>query len=114
MTGPIAVALDVATVLVLLGLVCACGRLLLGPTRADRVVAVDLVTVLLVALASLSALRFDDSVYLDIGLTLALVGFLATVAFARYVEREPPTEASPDGGPESAPPRTDDAGRAAP
>lgn len=114
MTGPIAVALDVATVLVLLGLVCACGRLLLGPTRADRVVAVDLVTVLLVALASLSALRFDDSVYLDIGLTLALVGFLATVAFARYVECEPPTEASPDGGPESAPPRTDDAGRAAP
>lgn len=82
-------ALDIAYLLTLLGLVTASIRLFLGPSRADRIVALDLITVLLVAIASLSALRFDDAAYLDLGLTLALVGFLATVAFARYVDREP-------------------------
>ena len=81
-------ALDVATALTLIGLVAACVRLFLGPSRSDRVVALDLITVLLIAISSLAALRFDDAAYLDLGLTLALVGFLATVAFARYVESE--------------------------
>ena len=82
-------ALFIATLLTLIGLAAACGRLFLGPSRADRVVALDLITVLLVAIAALAALRFDDGAYLDLGLTLALIGFLATVAFARYVELEP-------------------------
>ena len=82
-------ALDIATGLTLIGLVAASVRLYLGPSRSDRVVALDLITVLLIAIASLAALRFDDAAYLDLGLTLALVGFLATVAFARYVESEP-------------------------
>ena len=99
-------ALDVATLLTLVGLVAASVRLYLGPSRSDRVVALDLITVLLVAIASLAALRFDDAAYLDLGLTLALVGFLATVAFARYVESEPaggnpaPDEPGEPDGPE--------------
>lgn len=99
-------ALDIATVLTLIGLVATSVRLYLGPSRADRVVALDLLTVLLIAIAALAALRFDDEAYLDLGLTLALVGFLATVAFARYVESEPAREAAPaadaDAGDESA------------
>jgi len=82
-------ALDVATALTLLGLVAASVRLFLGPSRSDRIVALDLITVLLIAISALAALRFDEAAYLDLGLTLALVGFLATVAFARYVESEP-------------------------
>jgi len=92
-----ATALDIATALTLIGLVAACIRLYLGPSRSDRVVALDLITVLLIAISSLAALRFDNAAYLDLGLTLALVGFLATVAFARYLEsspvdRTPPTD----------------------
>ena len=106
-------ALDVATLLTLIGLVAASVRLYLGPSRSDRVVALDLITVLLVAIASLAALRFDDSAYLDLGLTLALVGFLATVAFARYVESEPvggnpaPDEPGEPDGPERPVAHTD-------
>ena len=95
MTVILDAALDIATVLTLIGLVATSVRLYLGPSRADRVVALDLLTVLLIAIAALAALRFDDEAYLDLGLTLALVGFLATVAFARYVESEPARE-SPD------------------
>ena len=47
-------------------------RLALGPTLADRVVA----------------LRSGDGAFLDVALVLALVGFLATVALARFAERQ--------------------------
>jgi multisubunit Na+/H+ antiporter MnhF subunit len=62
-------------------------RLVLGPTLADRVVALDLVTMILVVLLTLFALSVDNGHYLDAAIALALVGFLATVAFARYIER---------------------------
>lgn len=72
-----------------IGGLAGCVRLVLGPSLADRVVSLDLVTVLLIAIAALLALKTGEAVYLDLGLALALVGFLATVAFARYAERRP-------------------------
>jgi|GEM_PF-71038 len=82
-------ALLIAFVLVALGLLATVIRLLLGPSRADRVVALDLITVQLVALSALLALSSDDTAFMDVGLVLALIGFLATVAFARYLESGP-------------------------
>ena len=89
MSDFVSLALTIALPLTLIGLIATCARLFLGPSRADRVVSLDLLTVLLAATAALAALRFDNPAYLDISLTLALIGFLATVAFARYVESEP-------------------------
>lgn len=79
-------ALNIAMLLTVVGLVCACIRLIIGPSRADRVVALDLITVLLVAIAAQLAIQYKVAAYLDLGLAIALVGFLATVAFARYIE----------------------------
>lgn len=81
-------AITLAYALTAFGLVTGCIRMFKGPTAADRVVALDLITILLVAISSLLALQLDNSVYLDLGLALALVGFLATVAFARYLEAD--------------------------
>lgn len=79
-------SINIALALTVVGLVAACIRMYLGPTAADRIVALDLVTILLIAITSLFALQLDNAAYLDLGLALALVGFLATVAFARYLE----------------------------
>ncbi|MFK7858537.1 MAG: monovalent cation/H+ antiporter complex subunit F [Granulosicoccus sp.] len=79
-------SISIAISLTAVGLVAGCIRMFKGPTAADRIVALDLVTILLVAITSLLALQLDNSAYLDLGLALALVGFLATVAFARYLE----------------------------
>ena len=75
-----------ALALTSIGLIAGCIRMFIGPTAADRVVCLDFLTILLVAITSLLALELDNSAYLDLGLALALVGFLATVAFARYLE----------------------------
>ena len=90
----IASALTIAMVLTVIGMVAASIRLILGPSRADRVVALDLITIMLVAIAAQLSLFYEEAAYLDLGLAIALIGFLATVAFARYIENAPQTPAA--------------------
>lgn len=62
-------------------------RLLRGPTLADRVVALDMLALLGIAFIGITAIASEEYAYLDVAIALALVGFLATVAFARYIYR---------------------------
>jgi len=62
-------------------------RLARGPSLPDRVVALDLLAVIAIAFSVLAAIASDVSAYLDVAIVLALVAFLATVAFARFAER---------------------------
>ncbi len=89
LTGLMAIAVDLATILLILAFVLTSVRLVLGPTLPDRVVALDLLTMLIVAFLALFALATGIGAYLDAAVALALVGFLATVAFARFIDRAP-------------------------
>jgi multicomponent Na+:H+ antiporter subunit F len=62
-------------------------RLVRGPTLPDRVVALDLMGVLAVGMLAAYAVATDQPGLMDPATVLALVGFLGTVAFARYLER---------------------------
>lgn len=62
-------------------------RLARGPSLSDRVIALDLIAVLAVGLIVMVAFEADQPVFLDAAIVLALVAFLGTVAFARYLER---------------------------
>ncbi|WP_410218758.1 monovalent cation/H+ antiporter complex subunit F [Paracoccus sp. (in: a-proteobacteria)] len=73
--------------LVILGVALAAIRLVRGPTLADRIVALDMMTVQLVSFGGLAALQANSAAFLDVAVVLALVGFLATVCLARYLER---------------------------
>ena len=81
-------AVQVAFVMVMGGVVLAFLRLIKGPSLPDRVVALDTMTVLIVAFCGLFALQSGVSAFLDVAVVLALIGFLATVALARFVERK--------------------------
>ncbi|MEQ8367059.1 MAG: cation:proton antiporter [Roseicyclus sp.] len=80
-------ALDVSFVMVMLGVAFAFIRLILGPSLPDRVVALDMMTVLIVSFCGLYAILSGDTAFVDVAIVLALIGFLATVALARFVER---------------------------
>ncbi|NJO21641.1 MAG: cation:proton antiporter [Sphingomonadales bacterium] len=80
-------AVDSTFVLLLLAMVLAFIRLARGPSLPDRVVALDLLTVLAVAFCALFAIASGEPAFLDVAIALALVAFLATVAFARFAER---------------------------
>jgi multicomponent Na+:H+ antiporter subunit F len=81
-------AATVSFAFILIGFACALWRVMRGPSLADRVVALDLVTLLAVAFLGVFAVASREAAFLDVAITLALVGFLATLAFARYAERK--------------------------
>ena len=74
-------------IMVMLSLAIAFIRLAKGPTLADRVVALDMMTVTIIAVCGVVVVGTGEAALLDVALVLALVGFLATVALARFAER---------------------------
>ena len=65
-------------------------RLVKGPTLPDRIVAMDLIGVLVVGIIVVLAGSSGVRATLDAAIVIALVGFLSTVAYATYVERGDP------------------------
>ena len=63
-------------------------RLVKGPTLSDRVIAIDLIGVLLVGLLVLMGGMTGQQAFLDVAMVVALISFVGTVAYARYIERE--------------------------
>ena len=63
-------------------------RLANGPTLPDRVIAIDLIGVLLVCLLVVMAGLTAQQAFLDVAMVVALISFVGTVAYARYIERE--------------------------
>ncbi|WP_332898594.1 MULTISPECIES: monovalent cation/H+ antiporter complex subunit F [unclassified Haladaptatus] len=60
-------------------------RVITGPTTPDRVVALDTIGTNVVAIAVLFALLTDEGLFIDVALVLAIIGFISTIAVARYV-----------------------------
>ena len=81
-------AVGVALALIGLSMFLTFVRLVRGPTLPDRVVALDLMGVLTVGMIAAYDVATDQPVLLDTATVLALVAFLGTVAFARYLERQ--------------------------
>jgi len=77
-----------ALAMLALAAVLAFFRLLRGPTVPDRVVALDLIGVLIVCVTVAVAAATGQQAYLDVAIVIALVSFVGTVAYASYVERE--------------------------
>lgn len=68
-------------------------RLIKGPTGADRVVAIDALTLLGVAALATGALITNQAVFVDVAVVLALVSFLGTVGFALLFRKDDDIEA---------------------
>ena len=70
-----------------LSLALAAYRMLKGPGYADRFVALDMLTAVVVSLSALTALATGRGAFLDVGLGVALINFASTCAFAAFLER---------------------------
>ncbi len=66
-------------------------RLMRGPSFADRVVALDFLMLIGIGFITVKAVVSSEYSYIDVAIAMALVGFLATVAFARYIYRRAQT-----------------------
>ena len=85
MVSTVAVGLLAVLTLALVG---AAVRMILGPGHADRFIALDMLTGIAVAACALTAVTTGRREFLDVGLGLALIAFLATIAFAAFLEKK--------------------------
>jgi multicomponent Na+:H+ antiporter subunit F len=60
-------------------------RVVAGPTLPDRIVALDMLVGVVIGFIAVIGVKTGYYLYVDIAIALGLVGFLATVAFARFV-----------------------------
>ncbi|MBX0327475.1 cation transporter [Oscillochloris sp. ZM17-4] len=69
-----------------ISLVLTMARLLIGPSIPDRAVAFDMVMIHVVGIGAITAALTDESILIDAVIVVAVLGFLGTVALARYIE----------------------------
>lgn len=81
------IAINISIVLIGTSLLLIFIRLALGPTIEDRIVALDLLAANGIGFVAVYAVRYESTAILDVGIILALLAFLGTVAFAYYLER---------------------------
>lgn len=62
-------------------------RFIVGPDAANRILALDALTVLFIALLTLLALHFGRGIYLDVALVIGMVGFAGVILFGRFLEK---------------------------
>ncbi len=80
--------LRTAVFLLTIALVFSTWRLVRGPSLFDRIIAMDLISAVIMGTAILLAIENRNSVYLEISTTIAIISFLGTVGFSRYLENE--------------------------
>jgi multicomponent K+:H+ antiporter subunit F len=78
-------ALDLSTAAVAVAVALCAWRLLKGPDISDRVLALDTLYMNMVALIILLDIRWDTELLFEAALLLAMMGFVSTVALARYI-----------------------------
>jgi multicomponent K+:H+ antiporter subunit F len=83
----IAHALTFAFLCVALAILLNLYRLLRGPTRADRILALDTMVINSIAIIVLFGIHESSTTYFEAALLLAMVGFVGTVAYCKFLLR---------------------------
>ncbi|MCE7028902.1 cation:proton antiporter [Jiella avicenniae] len=79
------VCLDLSLVLLGLAFLLTVVRIIRGPTLPDRVLGLDMLTSVAIGFIAVIGIDTGFTLYVDLAIALGLVGFLATVAFARFI-----------------------------
>ncbi|PCJ95658.1 MAG: sodium:proton antiporter [Hyphomicrobiales bacterium] len=78
-------SVDISLVMLLLAFLLTIVRIVIGPTLPDRVLALDMLVAVGIGFIAIIGIKTGYFLYIDVAIALGLIGFLATVAFSRYV-----------------------------
>jgi len=82
------VIVTIVYALLAIAAVLAVARMFLGPTLADRIIALDVLLVSLMMAIAVDAANRGTDTWLNLLVVIAIIGFTATVALTRYIERD--------------------------
>ncbi|PTX55502.1 multisubunit potassium/proton antiporter PhaF subunit [Litoreibacter ponti] len=80
-------ALTIAFVIAALGQIMCMIRLVIGPSTGDRILALDTMVVNAIGLIVLLGIAQGTTIYFEVSMMIAMLGFVSTVAYARFVLR---------------------------
>ena len=78
---------EILSGILVVAVVLAFVRLARGPSLPDRAVALDLIATIVIGLIGVYAVMTNEARFLDLAVVLALIAFLGTVAFARFIAK---------------------------
>ena len=81
------IALNIALAAITVSILLCGWRLLLGPETTDRLLALDTLYLNTVALIVVLGMRWNTALLFEAALLVAMLGFVSTVALARYISR---------------------------
>src|SRR5690606_8735465 len=87
MTALLGFAIMFAFTCVVIAMVCCAVRLLIGPAAQDRVLALDTLWMCAMLLALVLGIRYGSQVYFEAAMLIGLIGFVSTVALAKFLMR---------------------------
>ncbi len=79
--------LTIAVAIILLSIAITLIRFVIGKTSVDRVIAFDVMTVASIAFIGILAYLTQRVIYLDVAIVYGLLGFLAVIIIAKYLEK---------------------------
>ncbi|WP_252504570.1 Na(+)/H(+) antiporter subunit F1 [Sporosarcina sp. Marseille-Q4943] len=62
-------------------------RIILGPSMPDRVIALDMIGVNLIAMIAVVSIMMKTKAFLEVILILGILSFIGTIAFSKSIER---------------------------
>ncbi|HIE65302.1 MAG: monovalent cation/H+ antiporter complex subunit F [Nitrospira sp.] len=77
----------IAFVVLALSLASCFYRLLVGPSLCDRVVAIDTITTIIIAMIAVYCIKEGNAIFYDAILVLSILGFVGTVSMARFLAK---------------------------
>lgn len=83
------VVLIMVEIMLALAIVITFIRLVLGPTMVNRVVALDLMAILVVGIMASESVRSGEHALLDVAVVVGITAFIGTAAFALLIDRDP-------------------------
>ncbi len=86
-SGLMGIALIIAFGALALGQILSMVRLVLGPTSGDRILALDTMVINALGLVVVLGIHQGAQIYFEVSLLIAMLGFVSTVALARFILR---------------------------
>ncbi|MCM3745461.1 Na(+)/H(+) antiporter subunit F1 [Sporosarcina luteola] len=77
----------VSLILVVLSMIGVMIRVFRGPSVPDRLIALDGIGVMLISAIALISILFDTPFFIDVILLIAIMSFIGTVSFSKFIER---------------------------
>ena len=81
------IALIITFIVLALGQILAMVRVVIGPTLADRILALDTMVINALGLVVVLGIYQGTQIYFEVSLLIAMLGFVSTVALARFLLR---------------------------